>query len=987
MTRIFFDILEVNIVIAVIILVLCLLAEKLRKRYGASWMRIIWIFLAVRLMIPYNFSLPSTEIRLFDIPGFEQTESFWQDTAQMQEDRKDNNNLSNESPFTVMQTIDSSEEVHTSAENSNQDVVRLNNIANDSNVANISEVNNVVKTEGIVQTAGVSKANEGKKTNISYAEVLTGIWILGIVLGLLYIAFSCIHFYVTCKKELDVVTDKDLEQELIVIQKKFMGKTIPVYQSRNALSPMLTGIFSPKLVVPMLSRQWSKTELEMVVAHEICHYKNKDLFLKLLMTLVCCMNWFNPLVYLMKRQFFYDMELFCDSRVLLKRSGEERETYARMMLVFAGKSKQVSAFCTGFGEGKKRMKKRIDYMLDSGSKKKGIMGIVLIGVVIMTMTLFVSCGYKPYEIGDEIISGQTGADTGSVQENPIQEKAGTEDIVQEETTQPFDYNHEYNEMLRCYKDKVYLAGGDGIYRIRDGGEIELVYENPYAFRRGMEVYQNFLYFCGSTQRGENETATIYRMNLDTYEVKDALAMFSQVFDALYNISIYEDRLYVASGYETKRIGFEINKDGNVIRQVDETEEGFLFKEHNECMDLEWKMMHATYDSEEYWNLVEESKKHYYSVMDVAACKKLLQGSQVVKKYKDEMYSSLYIENADGTYEFLCDTRYYFPLLITDTGVYYCDTSDNIEYIDYQTKTSKPIYAIEGTDEVVPVNYDADYLYMLVEHNTGEVANGLWIEETQLVRVPKEGGSAEILHRFEGNLVEYRSLKRCAVYDNTMFFESHDPIKLDVKTDTQADESSDNNDKVYAADDYGQIVNVREEFTGENTEEITFYYEMENFYVNDSFENADKINATLQKIYDEYEQVYQEDAEVSKGGNYVGGDPISTPYDSWHLLKLTLAGNQYISIQYNNIDYMGGAHPYSHFDGITINCETGEEVSVAEILRENDDEILQQVSKEMGFDVVASWDEIDYYLTDSTIVFFYRMPNYWEDVVWEWKNNL
>ena len=77
--------------------------------------------------------------------------------------------------------------------------------------------------------------------------------------------------------------------------------------------------------------------------------------------------------------------------------------------------------------------------------------------------------------------------------------------------------------------------------------------------------------------------------------------------------------------------------------------------------------------------------------------------------------------------------------------------------------------------------------------------------------------------------------------------------------------------------------------------------------------------------------------------------------------------------------MGGAHPYSYFDGITIDCKTGQEITAAELLGKSSDEILQQVSDEMGMDTVASWDEVDFYLTDSTIVFFYRMPNYWEDV--------
>ena len=102
------------------------------------------------------------------------------------------------------------------------------------------------------------------------------------------------------------------------------------------------------------------------------------------------------------------------------------------------------------------------------------------------------------------------------------------------------------------------------------------------------------------------------------------------------------------------------------------------------------------------------------------------------------------------------------------------------------------------------------------------------------------------------------------------------------------------------------------------------------------------------------------------------------------MKLTLVGEDYISIKYNDISYMGGAHPYSYFDGITIDCETGKEITAAELLGKDSDEILQQVSDEMGLDTVASWDEVDFYLTDSTIVFFYRMPNYWEDVVWEWR---
>ena len=47
LTNLFLDLLEVNVVAAVVILFLSFLGGKLRKRYGSGWMKIMWILLAV----------------------------------------------------------------------------------------------------------------------------------------------------------------------------------------------------------------------------------------------------------------------------------------------------------------------------------------------------------------------------------------------------------------------------------------------------------------------------------------------------------------------------------------------------------------------------------------------------------------------------------------------------------------------------------------------------------------------------------------------------------------------------------------------------------------------------------------------------------------------------------------------------------------------------------------------------------------------------
>ncbi len=182
--------------------------------------------------------------------------------------------------------------------------------------------------------------------------------------------------------------------------------------------------------------------------------------------------------------------------------------------------------------------------------------------------------------------------------------------------------------------------------------------------------------------------------------------------------------------------------------------------------------------------------------------------------------------------------------------------------------------------------------------------------------------------------------------------------------------------VYDIEEYGTVQESRQEFFEEGTGELFFYYEMEKFFFNDGFPNAVSLNQTLQHIYDGYEDSYREAAEAYEGDK----ESLNTPFEYWRILSITYVGEDYVSILYNDVSYMGGAHPYSRFDGITIDCKTGEEVLASQFLEKSNEEILTEISDRMGLDVTGTWDDIDFYLTDSTIVFFYRVPGFWEDVV-------
>lgn len=64
----FMRLLGISITTSVVILLLKLSSGLFNKTYAAKWKYWIWLVLALRLIIPFNFSLPATPVTV-DIPN------------------------------------------------------------------------------------------------------------------------------------------------------------------------------------------------------------------------------------------------------------------------------------------------------------------------------------------------------------------------------------------------------------------------------------------------------------------------------------------------------------------------------------------------------------------------------------------------------------------------------------------------------------------------------------------------------------------------------------------------------------------------------------------------------------------------------------------------------------------------------------------------------------------------------------------------------
>ncbi|MBK1878800.1 M56 family metallopeptidase [Pelagicoccus mobilis] len=92
---------------------------------------------------------------------------------------------------------------------------------------------------------------------------------------------------------------------------------VPLLVSKDVKTPGIAGIFNPRVVIPKFCKdELNDEEVRCVLLHELTHYKRGDLFLHHLLMLICFIHWYNPLVWLVFRQFKISMEQACDQDVV-----------------------------------------------------------------------------------------------------------------------------------------------------------------------------------------------------------------------------------------------------------------------------------------------------------------------------------------------------------------------------------------------------------------------------------------------------------------------------------------------------------------------------------------------------------------------------------------------------------------------------------------------------------------------------------------------
>ena len=444
MTNIFLTYIGISVTVGIVVLLILLASPFINRRYAAKWKYYIWIFLAIRLLIP--------------VSGMYHKQS--------------------EAPV-ISNTVQSSgaavyEPVEVQKVQPRRFVVEIP-IEATGQIAKTPDTNSV-------------------RPKPSLFDLIFAVWIAG---GIIFVSIpiaGCLHYkYRITKGGERIESGEAFETFLRMKSQLRIRRKVSLIRYARAASPMIIGFIRPALVLP--SDDFSGEELQFIIRHELIHLKRGDVYIKLLCVLANGVHWFNPLIWIMRREAAIDMELSCDEGVIKGADIGVKKAYTEtLMSSLRRQSSKRSSLTTQFYGGKGTMKKRFTNILGKGAKKNGIAVLICAVILATLLGVLVGCTQKASDNEADIENFTDSLNTADEQAVPIDN--GTSELSDEEM------NRLISEYLRFEMYTVYGCVSFGSNDPDNGvwigdtfvQEIELDGSYHPSIEEGLTTWQEWLDF-------------------------------------------------------------------------------------------------------------------------------------------------------------------------------------------------------------------------------------------------------------------------------------------------------------------------------------------------------------------------------------------------------------------------------------------------------------------------------------------------------------
>lgn len=357
MANIFLSFLGISISTSLVIILLTIAAPFFSRRYSSRWKYWAWIFLAFRLIIPFD-GIDAKAVM--------------------------DNTLSHIKPRDRLEN----------GQSNSDGLPEPDSLLGQRHAL---PVGIVVEIPAQLTTPIVVRPLESN-AHITLLDLISIIWIFG---GLSFMSLhlvSYLHYKRRVQKEGTPIKDarilrqlSDLEQELHI-----KGAIHPVLYPKAA-SPLVIGFWEPILVLP--DETYSAQQLFFILKHELTHCKRKDIYVKLLLMTANAIHWFNPIIWIMRKEAAIDMELSCDEKVVQGADYGIRKEYAEtLMSMLHLQCNKRNSLQTRFYSEKRIIKKRFHNIFIKAGGKHEI--FLFLCVALFSLGAHVGCSLAKENTGN-----------------------------------------------------------------------------------------------------------------------------------------------------------------------------------------------------------------------------------------------------------------------------------------------------------------------------------------------------------------------------------------------------------------------------------------------------------------------------------------------------------------------------------------------------------------------------------------------------------
>lgn len=244
------------------------------------------------------------------------------------------------------------------------------------------------------------------------------IWLLGVFASGSCFLLNWIPLYESRKTTMPVLEKEGGILKQVCTELRIKAK-VRAYRGYRVASPFIYGMLRPCIYLPV--GEIPEDELEMIFRHELTHYKHRDVFWKPVYIVISCLYWFNPLVWLMLREFGRWSEASCDVKCCEKYKPKIYFSVVYKMLTV--ESQKIGLFAPNWYEGENELEWRVKNMRRNKTMKKWLSIAITVCVVAVSTV-------STYAAEREVKK----AYNSKYMETIAKSEEGTEDVEYEEYT-------------------------------------------------------------------------------------------------------------------------------------------------------------------------------------------------------------------------------------------------------------------------------------------------------------------------------------------------------------------------------------------------------------------------------------------------------------------------------------------------------------------------------------------------------------------------